>query len=128
MRCRDPYDRSVEVPEQLFGDDRRDLGTPPAKTRVLFYGDEASGLRDFLENRLRIERHERADVYDGCRDAMLRLQGSIHKLLVEAFAEHSREKLLQVILLDPTVDSYRRAVAFMEEMLRLQADLLPTFE
>ena len=60
--------------------------------------------------------------------AMIRLQGSIHKLLVEAYAEHSKEKLLQAILLDPTVDSYRRAVALMEEMLRVQADLLPAFE
>jgi len=59
--------------------------------------------------------------------AMLRLQGSIHKLLVEAFAERSKEKLLQALLLDPTVDSYRRAVECMEEMLRLQQELLPPF-
>ena len=59
--------------------------------------------------------------------ALVRLQGSIHKLLVEAFAEKSKEKLLQAILLDPTVDSYRRAVAFMEEMLRVQQDILPEF-
>ena len=57
--------------------------------------------------------------------AMLRLQGSIHQLLVEAFAESSKGKLLQAILLEPTVDSYRRASAFMEEMLRLQGDILP---
>lgn len=57
--------------------------------------------------------------------AMLRLQGSINKLLVEAFAERSREKLLQAILLEPTVNSYRNAVAMMEEMLRLQKDVLP---
>jgi len=59
--------------------------------------------------------------------AMVRLQGSIHQLLVEAFAEGSKEKLLQAILLDPTVDSYRRGVAFMEEMLRVQGDILPKF-
>jgi alpha-galactosidase len=57
--------------------------------------------------------------------AMLRTQGSIHKLLVEAFAERSKAKLLQAILLEPTVHSYRNAVAMMEEMLKLQADLLP---
>ena len=57
--------------------------------------------------------------------AMLRLQGSIHKLIVEAYAEKSKAKLLQAILLDPTVDSYRRAVDMMEEMLSLQEDLLP---
>lgn len=57
--------------------------------------------------------------------AMLRLQGSINKLLVEAFAERSKAKLLQAILLEPTVHSYRNAVAMMEEMLRLQKDVLP---
>ncbi|MFH1566805.1 MAG: alpha-galactosidase [Gemmatimonadota bacterium] len=57
--------------------------------------------------------------------AMLRLQGSIQKLLVEAYAEASREKLLQALLLDPTVDSYRRAVTYMNEMLRRQAHILP---
>ena len=57
--------------------------------------------------------------------AMVRLQGSIHKLLVEAFAERSKAKLLQALLLEPTVDSYRRAVSLMEDMLTLQRDLLP---
>ena len=60
--------------------------------------------------------------------AMIRLQGSIHKLLVEAFAERSKSKLLQALLLDPTVDSYRRAVGLVEEMLRLQHDVLPNFQ
>ena len=76
-----------------------------------------------------------ADGLRGCRmdplpeavAAMLRIQGSIQKLLVEAFAERSKEKLLQTLLLDPTVDSYRQAVGLMEEMLRLQWDLLPEF-
>lgn len=57
--------------------------------------------------------------------ALIRVQASIHKLLVEAFAEGSKAKLLQALLLDPTVDSYRRAVALLEEMLRLQRDILP---
>jgi alpha-galactosidase len=57
--------------------------------------------------------------------AMLRMQASIHRLLVEAFAERSKDKLIQAMLLDPTVDSYRRAVACVDEMLRLQADVLP---
>ncbi|NLH99663.1 MAG: alpha-galactosidase [Chthonomonadales bacterium] len=57
--------------------------------------------------------------------AMLRTQGSINKLLVEAFSERSRAKLLQAILLEPTVNSYRNAVAMMNEMLRLQASILP---
>jgi alpha-galactosidase len=57
--------------------------------------------------------------------ALLRVQGSIHRLLVEAYAERSKEKLLQALLLDPTVDSYRRAVALMEDMLVRQRALLP---
>jgi alpha-galactosidase len=57
--------------------------------------------------------------------ALLRTQASIHKLLVEAFAEQSKDKLIQAMLLDPTVDSYRRAVECVEEMMRLQADVLP---
>ncbi|MCD6416459.1 MAG: alpha-galactosidase [Planctomycetes bacterium] len=57
--------------------------------------------------------------------ALLRVQGSIHKLLVEAFAEKSRDKLIQAVLLDPTIDSYRNAIAMVDEMLRLQADILP---
>lgn len=60
--------------------------------------------------------------------AMLRTQGSINKLLVEAFAERSKEKLLQAILLEPTVHSYRSAVAMMEELLRLQQAILPKME
>jgi alpha-galactosidase len=59
--------------------------------------------------------------------ALIRVQGSIQKLIVEAYAEGSRNKLLQAILLDPTVKSYRGAVAMMDELLRLQKDLLPTF-
>lgn len=57
--------------------------------------------------------------------AMLRLQASIHKLLVEAFAEQSKDKLLQAVLLDPTVHSYRNAVQMVDEMLELQKDVLP---
>ena len=59
--------------------------------------------------------------------AMIRVQGSIQQLIVEAYAERSRAKLLQAILLDPTVKSYRGAVAMMNELLRLQKDLLPEF-
>jgi hypothetical protein len=56
---------------------------------------------------------------------MLRVQGAIQRLVVEAFAESSRDKLLQAILLEPTVDSDRRAVSTMEYMLDLQKDILP---
>jgi alpha-galactosidase len=57
--------------------------------------------------------------------AMIRTQASIHKLIVEAYAEQSKDKLLQAVLLEPTVDSYRRAVAMVEHMLELQKDVLP---
>jgi alpha-galactosidase len=57
--------------------------------------------------------------------AMIRTQCSIQKLLVEAYAEESKEKLLQALLLEPTVNSYRRAVEMMDELLELQKDLLP---
>ncbi|MFF1875472.1 hypothetical protein [Kitasatospora herbaricolor] len=57
--------------------------------------------------------------------AMIRLQGSIHKLLVQAYAEQSKAKLLQAILLDPVVDSHNRAVAMLDEFLELQKDILP---
>jgi alpha-galactosidase len=57
--------------------------------------------------------------------AMVRLQGSIHKLLVEAYVEQSKAKLLQAILLDPVVDNHNRAVAMLDEFLELQKDALP---
>ena len=58
--------------------------------------------------------------------AMLRMQGSIQKLLVDAYAEGSRRKLLQTMLLDPVVHSYRNAVALINEVCELQKDVLPT--
>ncbi len=57
--------------------------------------------------------------------AMVQLQGAIHKLLVEAYVEQSKAKLLQAILLDPIVDNHNRAVAMLDEFLRLQGDVLP---
>jgi len=60
--------------------------------------------------------------------AMIRLQGSIHKLLIEAYQERSRNKLLQAVLLDPTVSSYANAVAMINEMCELQKELLPVLE
>ncbi len=58
--------------------------------------------------------------------AILRTQASIQKVLVEAYAEGSRRKLLQALLLDPTARSYRNAVALINEMCELQKELLPT--
>jgi alpha-galactosidase len=57
--------------------------------------------------------------------AVIRLHASIHRLLVEAYAERSKAKLLQAILLDPTVHSYRAAIQMVDEMIGLQKELLP---
>ena len=57
--------------------------------------------------------------------ALLRTQTSINALLVEAFAEGSRNKLLQAVLLDPTAHSYRGAVTLVNRMCDLQSDALP---
>jgi alpha-galactosidase len=53
------------------------------------------------------------------------LQVSIQKLLVEAYRQGSKQLLLQAIMLEPAVDSYRRAKEMMEMMLKVEADALP---
>ncbi|MGX1930109.1 family 4 glycosyl hydrolase [Flagellimonas sp. 2504JD4-2] len=58
--------------------------------------------------------------------ATIRLHASIHQLLVEAYQEKSKDKLLQAILIEPTVDSYKNAIAMCNEMLDLQKEVLPT--
>jgi alpha-galactosidase len=57
--------------------------------------------------------------------ATIRLHASIHQLLVEAYNEQSKDKLLQAILIEPTVNSYRNAVDMCHEMLSLQKEVLP---
>ncbi|WP_419167863.1 alpha-galactosidase [Candidatus Palauibacter sp.] len=59
---------------------------------------------------------------------LLRTQTTINRLLVEAFAEGARRTLLQALLLDPTTHSYRAAVQTIDEMFRLQGDVLPDME
>jgi alpha-galactosidase len=56
---------------------------------------------------------------------MCNLQISIQKLLVEAYRTGSRKALLQALLIDPVVDSYRRAREMMETMIKVEADYLP---
>lgn len=56
---------------------------------------------------------------------MIRIQGVIHKLVIEAYAEQSRRKLLQALLLDPTVSTYNNAVALINDMCELQKEILP---
>ena len=60
--------------------------------------------------------------------ALLRTQVSINRLLVDAFASRSRRPLLQALLLDPTTESYRQSVGLINEMCRLQEDVLPALE
>jgi len=56
---------------------------------------------------------------------LLNVQGTVNKLIIDAYAEKSRNKLLQAILLDPTVSSYHNAVTLINEMFERQKDLLP---
>jgi alpha-galactosidase len=57
--------------------------------------------------------------------AMLALQGQINALLIEAYLERSKRKLLQALLIDPTVAGYTNAVALIDEMCEVQEELLP---
>ena len=57
--------------------------------------------------------------------ALLRTQASINRLLVDAFRDGSRQTLLQALLLDPITESYRQAVGLVNEMCRLQKEVLP---
>ena len=58
----------------------------------------------------------------------IHIQGTIHKLLLEAFVEESKTKLLQAILLDPQAPTYYQACALIDEMCKLQKDILPKLE
>ena len=60
--------------------------------------------------------------------ALLNTQTAINKLLVEAFLERSKKKLLQAVLLDPTVDSYQNAVHCINELCELQKEVLVKLE
>ena len=60
--------------------------------------------------------------------ALLNTQTAINKLLVEAFLEKSKTKLLQAALLDPTVDSYQNAVHCINELCELQKEVVPKME
>ncbi len=59
---------------------------------------------------------------------MINIQGTIHQLLIEAFVENSKNKLLQAILLDPQAPTYYQAAAMIDHMCDLQKDLLPKLE
>ena len=57
--------------------------------------------------------------------AMINTQGAIHQLVIDAYLEQSRNKLLQAVLLDPSISNYNNAVAMINEMCERQKDLLP---
>ncbi|MEZ4415871.1 MAG: alpha-galactosidase [Gemmatimonadota bacterium] len=57
--------------------------------------------------------------------ALLRTQCSINHLLVQAYEERSRDRLLQALLLDPSTRSYGNAVRLIDIMFERQADALP---
>lgn len=57
--------------------------------------------------------------------AMINHQGAIHRLVIDAYQQKSRNLLLQALLLDPTVSNYNNAVALIDEMFCLQEDILP---
>jgi len=57
--------------------------------------------------------------------AMISQQGAIHQLLIEAYQEKSRRKLLQAMLLDPTVSNYNNSVALINKMCDMQSEILP---
>ena len=46
-------------------------------------------------------------------------------MIYDAYMEKDRKKLLQAILLDPTVSTYSNAVNLINEMFELQKDILP---
>ncbi|MFV0519570.1 MAG: hypothetical protein ACK5LY_04770 [Lachnospirales bacterium] len=58
----------------------------------------------------------------------INIQGSIHKLILEAYQEKSKNKLLQAILLDPQAPTYYQAAAMIDHMCELQKDILPKLE
>lgn len=53
-------------------------------------------------------------------------QISIQNLLVEAYQERSKNLLLQALLIDPMVNSIDRGEKMMEELLKIEANFLPT--
>jgi alpha-galactosidase len=59
--------------------------------------------------------------------AYMRMQGSIQRLITEAYRTRSKNLLLQALLLDPVVDSILEAEKLLDEMLELQAEFLPRF-
>lgn len=60
--------------------------------------------------------------------AMINQQAAVMSALTESYAELSRNKLLQALLLDPTCSTYENAVALIDEMFERQGDILPPLQ
>jgi alpha-galactosidase len=58
----------------------------------------------------------------------IRTQISIQRTITQAYETHSRNLLLQALLLDPVVNSIVEAEKLLNEMLDLQRDYLPDFD
>jgi len=56
---------------------------------------------------------------------IIHIQGMIHRLLIEAFLEESKTKLLQAVLLDPNAPTYYQAAAMIDELCEKQKEILP---
>jgi alpha-galactosidase len=56
---------------------------------------------------------------------MIRVQGTIAQLILDAYTEQSKNSLLQAMLLDPAISTYYNAVSAIDEMTELQKDILP---
>lgn len=61
-------------------------------------------------------------------EAMINRQGYIHKMLIEAFEQKSRNKLLHAVLFDPTVSTYNNAIAMLNEIFELQKEMIAPLE
>ena len=68
---------------------------------------------------------KQADLLPTAIASMISTQGSIHQLVIDAYVEKSRNKLLQAVLLDPTISTYNNAVAMINEMCERQKVILP---
>lgn len=111
---------AVNVPNRIISNDASDLLRPlieglPSDAVVEVPASVADGRLELLA----------ADPLPEPVLAILRTQCSINRLLVDAFAERSRDRLLQALLLDPTTRSYANAVRLIDLMFEKQGDVLP---
>ena len=61
----------------------------------------------------------------GCLDIADAGSYKLDDLPIEAYTEKSKNKLLQAMLLDPTVSNYNNAVALIDEMFQREKEILP---